>query len=204
MIDGRPDWYRLGEIVMADIRIMNDADKLTFIKALCDMTENAMNPDYTPNSVEGFIGRAINRQYDILHTGIDSYMKTVKANPSGKPKGYPMGSQRVPKTEQEDNVEENVEQIKSQIRTELVYSGYSSSEIENALNSINDWHGIKNKTGYVIQTIKNQRQAGRKRILPAQDFSQRDYTGVDAEMMETLKKEMEQFKREHSERSENV
>ena len=44
---------------------------------------------------------------------------------------------------------------------------------------------------------ENRKTTGQKKnekVLPAQDFAQRDYSGVQEEMMQTLAREMEAFK----------
>ena len=86
MLGGRPDWYKLSELVMSDIRMLSESDRLLFINALCEMTEKAMDPDYLPEQKEGFVGRAISRQFEVLRDGVASYMAKVTANPSGKSK----------------------------------------------------------------------------------------------------------------------
>lgn len=96
-------------------------------------------------------------------------------------------------TEQNKQKEMYIQNIE-QIRSELVRLGYSADEIDKAIRSVNDWDDIQNKTAYVRKIIDNQRKAPRK-ILPAQDFQQRDYSGVDDELKAKLAAEMAEFKK---------
>ena len=181
MIDGKPDWFRLAGIALADVGLFDDAGKLRFINAICEMYENAMNPAYKPESGGGFVGRAIDRQYEEFRAGIESYMKLVNANTSGKrketqclPNGYPMGTQ----TEQEE--EQKEKKIVETTRTELLRSGFSEKEINSAISTIKHWSNIKNPAGYVTQIIKSQRREYR---IPRDEH---DYSGEQDKAMERM------------------
>ena len=186
MIDGKPEWFRFSGIALADVCLMDDTGKLKFINAVCEMYQNAMNPDYKPEPGGGFEGRAIDRQFDSFREGIDSYMKLVNANPTGKPKG----TQRLPNgypNRTERRTEKIVEEIEEQTRQELLRSGYTEDEINLAVRSVKSWEGIENKTGYIIKIIKSQRSKNRNTVN-AQQYTQRDYSGEQEEAFQNMLK----------------
>ena len=200
MIDGLPDWFKLSGAALADVCLMDDAEMLTFIKALCEMRDNAMNPDYHPEDIGGFVGRAIQREFDVFRQGVRSYMKLVNANPSGNPKGtqclpngYPMSTQ----TEQ-NRKDRRTEETVEQTRQELIRSGYSEWEIDNAIKTVKSWDGIRNRTGYIIGIIKKERNRPTKTVL-AQQYEQRDYSGVQAELIAEQDREMEEYMKQEKE-----
>ena len=75
---------------------------------------------------------------------------------------------------------------------QLRAEGYTGEEIERALKRC-EGKRVRNLPAYIRQSIENERTQA-KRILPAQDFTQRDYSGVQDEMMKNLAEEMRQFK----------
>ena len=89
-----------------------------------------------------------------------------------------------------NNIKSN--QIKSQDMEQLRAEGYTGEEIERALKR-GEGKRVRNPPADVRQPIENERTQA-KRILPAQDFTQRDYSGVQDEMMKNLAEEMRQFK----------
>ena len=86
----------------------------------------------------------------------------------------------------------NSNQIQSQDMEQLRAEGYTGEEIERALKRC-EGKRVRNLPAYIRQSIENERTQA-KRILPAQDFTQRDYSGVQDEMMKNLAEEMRQFK----------
>ncbi len=89
-----------------------------------------------------------------------------------------------------NNIKSN--QIQSQDMEQLRAEGYTGEEIERALKRC-EGKRVRNLPAYIRQSIENERTQA-KRILPAQDFTQRDYSGVQDEMMKNLAEEMRQFK----------
>ena len=179
MIDGKPDWFRLAGIALADVELFDDAGKLRFINAVCEMYKNAMNPTFKPETDSGFVGRAIDRQYEAFRAGIDSYLKLVNANPSGKRKEtqcLPNGSP--------NKTEENKKQIEKQIvettKQELLRSGFTEKEINSAISTIKSWDSINNPAGYITQIIKAQRHEYR---MPR---NERDYSGEQKKALERM------------------
>ena len=78
-----------------------------------------------------------------------------------------------------------------------VQEGFDQHEIDNAMNRARG-KPVHDLAAYIRRTIENERKQG-KRILPAQDFTQRDYSGVQDELMQQLAADMEQFKEEQQE-----
>ena len=194
MIDGKPDYTRLSTLAMSDVVLLGESDRLTFINALCDMYENIGNDEYAPEKLDGFIGRAIERQFAEHRKGISVYLGNVNRNLSGgknsapipvgnpvpTPVGDPLGNPVPPptrtRTEREQEVEQEQEQNKSLLLSDeygkLIKAGYSESEITEAENSVKDWNGIHNKTGYIRGVINKQRSS---HTVTAQEYEQREY-----------------------------
>lgn len=73
-----------------------------------------------------------------------------------------------------------------------LYADYGLDKMLEALESCVK-HGASN-LAYLEAVLKGNGKKPTKRALPAQDFQQRDYSGVDDQQMESLKREMEAFK----------
>ncbi|MBR4577369.1 MAG: hypothetical protein IKO25_09205 [Clostridia bacterium] len=187
MIDGKPEWFRLSGAALADVILFDNAGKLAFIEAVCQMYDHALDPDYRPDSGEGFVGRAIDRQFDCFKNGIDSYMRLVNANPSGRPKGTQRVDNADPKR-REQTKKEIEEEIENETKQELIRSGFNDNEISDALKTISSWDGIENRVGYLIQIMRNQRIQKKKNL--AQRYSQRNYSGEDDDAMSRMLADM--------------
>ena len=83
-----------------------------------------------------------------------------------------------------------------QIKQQLISEGYDGSEVDNALKR-SKRKSVHDLASYIRKAIENERRQS-KRILPAQDFAQRDYTGVQDEMMCELAEEMKQYKKQEA------
>lgn len=83
-----------------------------------------------------------------------------------------------------------------------LYSEYGKEKVLNGIQACVD-HGAIN-LAYLRACMKDSPKAQKGKILPAQDFQQRDYSGVDAEIMGNLEKEMAEFKAKEGERSEGA
>lgn len=201
MIDGKPEWVKLSGAALADVCLMDDAEKLRFVNELCLMWENAMNPDYQPEPAEGFIGRAITRQLSAFREGVSQYVKRANLNPSGLPKdngtrtgtrtGTRMGTQN--RTEQ-NRKDRRTEEIVEQTRQELNRSGYTEQEIDSAIDEVKSWEGVNNPAGLVISIIKNRRKGTYGKHVPAQDYGQRDYSEWAAGAADRF---VEQYRQDH-------
>ena len=77
--------------------------------------------------------------------------------------------------------------------------GFDDHEIEMALSRSNGKH-VRDLTAYVRKTIENVRQHQTWKRVSAQDYSQRDYSGVHAELEAQQDQEMEEFMRQEKER----
>ena len=148
---------------------------------------------------------ALREEISELQEGFNKYMQSVKApkketeNADATPIQPTVNADITPVHPIEQNKPEKMYiQTIEQIKSELIRLGYSSDEIDKAIRSVNDWDDVQNKTAYVRKIIDNQRKAPKK-ILPAQDFQQRNYSGVQDELMKDLAKEMEEFKKTHPE-----
>ena len=130
-----------------------------------------------------------------LQEGFTTYMdnanKRKKALQSEEPEstadapgihpGSTLDTPQTHPTEQTTGNDKHI-QIEKQIISDLVRHGYSSSEIEKAMNTVDCWDGIENKTGYVRRIIDNQRKAPKKTVS-AQNYEQRNYEDVQEEIM---------------------
>ena len=137
-----------------------------------------------------------------LDEGFIQYMHRATNTKKGKDtNGTPQVHQRdtngtpqahlTEQTKPKENYIQNIEQTKS----DLVRYGCTTDEISMAVASVKDWTDIQNPTAYLLQIIKNQRQKSRK-VLPAQNFPQRDYSDVNKQVMDDLAREMADFKAE--------
>ena len=140
-----------------------------------------------------FLNLALREEIAELQEGYEKYMQAVTSRKTADtiadapPIAPPIHLSKI-------KPDKNNKQTREQIRAELVQLGYSSDEIDKACYSVQDWNGIQNPTGYIRKSIDNQRKAPKK-ILPAQNFQQRDYSGVDDELKAKLAAEMAEFKR---------
>lgn len=80
-------------------------------------------------------------------------------------------------------INDNINQS-NQIREQLRAEGYTGDEIDRALKRC-EGKRIRNLPAYIKQSIDNERRQG-KRLLPAQDYEQRDYTGVQEQYLREL------------------
>lgn len=204
MVDGYPDYLRLSSSAMADVVMMNDSDKKIFLDNLCEMFCHILEEDYQPNEYGGFVGRAIRRQYEEMCRGIAVYMSNVN---NGRKRQCRSSAEAVPEQclNQQNRTERRTEQNRleeklEQTRTELQQKGFLLSEIDQAIQSVNDPSKVRNWTTYLSGIIRNQRN--QKPTSSAQQYNQRDYSRMqakldadqDAEMQEWLKQRKESKK----------
>lgn len=115
MIDGKPNYTRLSTIAMADVVLMDPDGRMQFINALCEMFDHILDPDYQPEEGSGFVGRAIQRQFDEFREGTRKYMDNVNRNPSGlanrekNPQGNPLGNPLGKNAETPKEIEQEIE-----------------------------------------------------------------------------------------------
>lgn len=201
MIDGYPDYLRLSSSAMADVVLMDDENRAIFINSLCDMFTHVFEENYSPNDYSGFVGRAIKRQYQEMVRGIAVYMNNVN---NGRKRQCRSSDEAVPEQclDQQNRTELRTEQNRiektiEQTRTELKQQGFSLSEINEAILSVNDPRKVKNWTTYLSGIIRNRRT--QRPTVNAQQYPQRDYSDIqneliaeqDADMQEWLKRQRE-------------
>lgn len=76
-----------------------------------------------------------------------------------------------------------------------IYAEYGLGKTLEGINACVE-HSAPN-LAYLRAVLKGTGQKGQKKVLPAQDFQQRDYSKVDAEMMAKLEKEMAEYLKDH-------
>ena len=72
-----------------------------------------------------------------------------------------------------------------------IYAEYGLDKMLEGINACVE-HSAPN-LAYLRAVLKGSGQKGQKRILPAQDFQQRDYSKVDEQLKAQLAKEMEEY-----------
>ena len=84
-------------------------------------------------------------------------------------------------------------QDQSQAVGVLLASGYTHDEISRALNRATG-KAIRNPEAYIRQSIENERrQAKTGKLVSAQNYGQRDYSGMHDELMAQQDKEMQEY-----------
>ena len=90
-------------------------------------------------------------------------------------------------------------QSQSQAAEKLLSAGYTAAEIDRAIKRTAG-KIIRNPEAYIRQSIENERrQAKTTKRVPAQDYEQRDYTGVQAEYIAQQDKEMQEYMKREAE-----
>jgi len=90
------------------------------------------------------------------------------------------------------NINHNInhqDQSQSQGRDRLRADGYTDQEIDRAISRASGKR-VRNMEAYIRKSISNERQQQKR--VPAQDYSQRDYTGVQEEIEERNRAEVEE------------
>ena len=94
------------------------------------------------------------------------------------------------------NINSNInhqDQSQSQARDRLRADGYTEQEIDRAISRASGKR-VRNMESYIRKSITNERQQRR-----SGDYSQRDYSGVQAELEAQQDKDMEEFMRQEKE-----
>lgn len=177
---------------------LDDAQRLAFFdqwRTDCFnlRTDNCTMPEY-PTTVCGLLNRIAWKTAKYVY---DTYMKRKsggKKNPNPDIENGTLGNGGAMVSNggamQDNDTQSNKHQseltikqdIINQIKSELIPKGYSTKEIECVSNSVDDWNGIANPIGYVRRSIDNNRKNPPKLpTVPAQRYTQRDYSDEDAE-----------------------
>lgn len=187
MIDGRePNYLCLDTRAVALAKRLSDSERLAFFDGVCAVYAAKLAGDDASAFPDSIVGELIRQAADTLIDGFNTYMGRVKANPSGKKRtDNPMGGQWAANDTQSNQDQSNQDQINqdqiNQIKVQLMADGYTEPEIESALKRCSG-KAVRNLPAYLRQTMDNQRQSNKP--LPSQNYGQRDYTGVQAELME--------------------
>ena len=151
---------------------------------------------------------ALREELPELQAGFEQYMrKATGTKKSTETNITPMEGHSLPNgismptLSEQNRQDKNNKQIIDQIKSKLLPAGYSSDDVDRVCCSVQDWSVIQNPTGYVRKSIDNQRNRPQKKVL-AQDFKQRDYSSVEAEMMADLAQEMKEYKAEQNMKAE--
>ena len=202
MIDGRePNYICLDTRVMRLVRRLSDTERLTFFDAFLTAYEKKLSGDDLSVFPDNMVGDLLRQAAETMSNGYDTYMGRANANPQGKNGRMSMTSHR-PVNDTQSN-QDQINQIQdyiNQIKQKLSAEGFDECEIDSAVIR-SKGKRIRDLAAYVRRTIENERRQG-KRILPAQDFAQRDYSGVQDELMQSLAEDMRQYKKEQQEASE--
>ena len=202
MIDGRePNYICLDTRVMRLVRRLNDADRLSFMDGFLAAYDDKLSGTRSSAFPDNMVGDLLRQAAETMSNGFDAYMGRANANPEGKNGRMSMTGHR-PDNDTQSNQDQinqdqtNQDQI-NQIKQQLIAEGYDGSEIEAALIR-SKGKCVRDLAAYIRRTIENERRQG-KRILPAQDFAQRDYSGVEDELLQQLAEDMEHYKEEQQE-----
>lgn len=194
MIDGRePNYICLDTRAMRLVRRLSDPERLIFFDSFLSAYDGKLSGNI-PSFPDNMVGDLLRQAAETMSNGFDTYMGRTTANPQGKNGKMSMTGHR-----QANDIQSNQDQINEdqniqdhQIKQQLMAEGFEESEIEHALNR-SKGKRVRDLAAYVRRTIENQRQQNR---VPAQDFQQRDYSGVQKELMDSLARDMEKAKAE--------
>ena len=197
MIDGRePNYICLDTRVMRLVRRLSDTERLTFFDAFLITYEEKLSGNNFSAFPDNMVGDLLRQAAETMSNGYDTYMGRANANPQGKNGRMSMTGHRPVNDTQSNQDQINQDQTTqdqiNQIKQQLMAEGFNQYEIDNAVNRARG-KPVHDLAAYIRRTIENERKQG-KRILPAQDFAQRDYSSVQDELMQQLAAEMEQFK----------
>ena len=202
MIDGRePNYICLDTRVMRLVRRLNDADRLSFIDGFLAAYDDKLSGTRSSAFPDNMVGDLLRQAAETMSNGFDAYMGRANANPEGKNGRMSMTGHRPDNDTQSNqdqiNQDQTIQDQINQIKQQLIAEGYDGSEIDSALKR-SKGKRVRDLAAYIRRTIENERRQA-KRILPAQDFAQRDYSGVQDELMQQLAADMEHYKEEQQE-----
>ena len=196
MIDGRePNYICLDTRVLTLVRRLSGSEKLIFYDGLYAAYIDKLNGTADYVCPDNMVGDLIKQAAVTMDDGFDSYMRKVNANPTGKKASdNPKGTHRVAGDPQSNkdhiNKDQNNKNQSNQIMQDLIEEGYAETEISSALAKC-DFSTVRNPAAYIRQTIENQRkQQPIVKRVSAQDFQQRDYSGVDMELAQKAGEEI--------------
>ena len=202
MIDGRePNYICLDTRAFKILQRLSDSERLTFYDGLYAVYLDNLNGTQVAVFPDNVAGDLLRQAAETLIDGFNTYMRRVNANLTGKKTtDNPMGTQWVPNAPQSNKDQYNQDQYNqdqiNQIKLQLKAEGYSGSEIDKALTRCGGKR-VRNLTAYIRQSIDNVRQNGKR--VPGQEYEQRDYSGVQAELIAQQDHEMEEYIRHERE-----
>ena len=197
---------------------LTEHEKALFLDILCSAFKQIERSEpVTVPDVDGVLSVVLDDAIAELESGFTTYMKRVnarnkadQADNADQEQPEPAHNQRsiidgINDRSQIDNRTIRPDNILSeemisieQIKESLVRSGYSKTEINTAISNIKNWNGIKDPVAYVVGIIKNLKNNPPKKIL-AQQYRQRDYSNVQAELDAELDREMEEYMKKQEE-----
>ncbi len=201
MIDGRePNYIGLDTRVIRLVRRLDDSDRLSFLDGFLSAYDDKLSGDNSSAYPDNIVGDLIRQAAETMSTVFDTYIGRTNANSEWRKSltgqrqvNDPQSNQDQINQDQINQDQINQDQI-NQIKQQLTAEGYDGSEIDNALKR-SKGKRVRDLAAYIRRTIDNERKQA-KRILPAQDFAQRDYSGVEDELMQNLAEDMKHFKEE--------
>lgn len=203
MIDGRePNYICLDTRALTLAKRLSDPERLAFFDGICASYAAKLNGAEAPAFPDDITGDLIRQAEKTLVDGFDKYMGRVYANPSGKKRTVdPTGSQWGANDAQSNQDQINKDQITQDQINQFVAEGYSESEIDDAIKRCGGKSSIRNISAYLRRTMDNVRQEKNTgKTVSAQDYKQRDYSSVGAEIKEEMTRRIEQHKKEHPEK----
>ena len=202
MIDGRePNYICLDTRAIRLVRRLSDPERLIFFDSFLSAYDDKLSGNYPSAFPDNMVGDLLKQAAETMSNGFDAYMGRANANPEGRNGRKSLASHR-----QVNDIQSNQDQINqdqtitdqiNQIKQQLITEGYEGFEIDNALNR-SKGKRVRDLAAYIRRSIENERRQG-NRIIPAQDFTQRDYSGVPKEMLDNLAKEVKQFQKDQQE-----
>ena len=192
MIDGRePNYICLDTRALTLARLLQDSDRLAFFDGVCEAYTAKLSGEEFSAFPDNMVGDLIKQAVNTMIDGFDTYMKRVTANSEWRLSltGHRQVIDPQSNQDQSNKDQSNKDQI-NQIKQQFRAEGYTEAEIEDALKRCTG-KSVRNIAGYLRQTMDNQRQQ-QKHII-AHNYTQRDYSETQAELMEEQDREMMEY-----------
>lgn len=210
MIDGRePNYICLDTRALKIVRRLSDGERLAFFDQIWTAYQRKLNGDNPPGFPESIIGDLLSQAWDTLSAGFDSYMSRARANPNGNNGKRHGDVNDIAETGHRDvnDIQSNQDHQKddqpkedhlNQIKSQLEAEGYQSAMIDEVINRSRG-KTINHPLNYFRTALERIKKDESITVpIPAQDFEQRDYSGMPAEDMARLAAEMAEFKANHA------
>ena len=199
MINGRePNYICFDTMALKMSRRLSDSERLSFYDGLMNAYQDKLEGK-SSDFPDSMIGDLLMQAAETMSKYFDLYMKKASGNKPEKTSGVPVVDQCITSgvpvvdqcTESDQYHNDIYNDNFNQIKTRLIADGFTKAEIDFAINKCNG-RRVRNLDGYIRKIIEEERRT-KPGTINAQNYEQRDYSGVQDELIAEQDREMEEF-----------